>query len=215
MDRVKALLISEKPVKWIFCGDSITHGALHTFGCRDYVEIFAERVRFELDRTTDVIINTAINGDTSRGLLKGFNWRIVQFKPDVVFVMIGMNDCDQQNGITLEEFGSNLNSLVQQIGDIGALTVLQTTCPILPDLFPERETHFASYMDVVRHAASDHELPLIDHAHYWKERPDSHFFWMSNSLHPNAYGHRAFAMCLFQSLDIYDRKSQTCRLHLP
>jgi len=35
MQRIKDILKSEKPVKWLFYGDSITHGALYTSGWRD------------------------------------------------------------------------------------------------------------------------------------------------------------------------------------
>lgn len=45
LDQVRPLLKADRPLKWLFTGDSITHGALHTFGWRDYAELFAERVR--------------------------------------------------------------------------------------------------------------------------------------------------------------------------
>jgi acyl-CoA thioesterase I len=61
---LKNLLANKEPIIWVFTGDSITHGALHTFGWRSYVEHFAERVRFEMRRMTDVVINTGISGDT-------------------------------------------------------------------------------------------------------------------------------------------------------
>ena len=64
---------------------------------------FAERIRFELGRTMDVVITTAISGDNTRGPLAGFDWRVAQFDPDVVFVMIGMNDCSEGNDISVEE----------------------------------------------------------------------------------------------------------------
>ena len=90
MERIKASLKSERPLKWLFYGDSITHGAFHTFGARDYTQLFAEKVRYELKRFTDVVINTAISGNNSRQLLNGFDWRVGQFRPDAVFLMIGM-----------------------------------------------------------------------------------------------------------------------------
>jgi hypothetical protein len=50
---VRALLTGTEPVTWLFTGDSITHGALHTMGWRSYPEHFAERVRWELRRMRD------------------------------------------------------------------------------------------------------------------------------------------------------------------
>ena len=215
MERVKKLFAFNDLVKWIFYGDSITHGALHTFGQRDYVELFAERVRYELGRAMDIIITTAISGDNTRGLLNSFDWRVAQFKPDVVFLMIGMNDCNADNDIGLDEFESNLSKLASKIGDLGAVPILQTTCPILPGQAPERFPYFNSYMDAIRKVASARELPLIDHEQYWKEHVDSHFYWMNNAFHPNADGHRAFAQHIYRCLDIYDASSNSCRFHIP
>lgn len=215
MERIKRLLKSDAPLKWVFYGDSITHGAFHTFGQRDYVELFAERIRCELGRTMDIIITTAINGDTTRGLLDSFDWRVAQFNPDLVFLMIGMNDCSKDNDIRIDDFESNLQKLATKTIALGATPVLQTTCPILPGQAPERFPYFDSYMDRIRKVASDLTLPLIDHTQFWRERSESHFYWMSNAFHPNEYGHRAFAEQIYRCLDIYDDTSQSCRLNIP
>ena len=215
MEAVRQLLVSPSPAKWVFTGDSITHGALHTFGWRDYVELFAERVRFELGRGMDLVINTGISGHTTRDLLAGFDWRIGQLRPHAVFVMIGMNDCSEDRQIGLTEFQANLEQLVARIGQVPAIPVLQTTCPILPGQSPERTPYFPAYMDAIRSVAADHQLPLIDHERFWRERAASHFYWMSDPFHPNECGHRAFAFCLYQALGIFDPTSHSCRLHLP
>jgi len=215
MDRVKKLLESDQPVKWLFYGDSITHGALHTFGRRDYVGLFAERVRFELGRTLDAVINTAVSGNTTRELLETFDLRVAQFKPQAVFIMIGMNDCNKLNGVDEQAFESNLRELVGKIDRLAALPVLQTTCPILPGRAPRLASRLNDYMNILRRVAADTDRPLIDHTAFWERHADKWFFWMSNDCHPNAYGHRAFALYLFQALGIHDPDSQTCRLHLP
>jgi lysophospholipase L1-like esterase len=199
----------------VFYGDSITHGALHTFGQRDYAEIFAERLRYELGRTMDVVLTTAISGDNTRGLLSGFDWRVGQFRPQVVLVMIGMNDCSKGNDISLDEFGDNLLQLVHRITALDALPVLQTTCPILPGQAPERAPYIGGYMKAVRRVAGDLQLPLVDHTAYWQQHADQHFYWMSDAFHPNEYGHRAFARLLCRELGILDEDSPSGRLFVP
>ena len=47
---------------WVFYGDSITHGALHTYGWRSFVEIFEERLRFEKNHVMDYVINSGTSG---------------------------------------------------------------------------------------------------------------------------------------------------------
>jgi lysophospholipase L1-like esterase len=215
MDRVRRLLNEEAPVKWLFYGDSITHGTSHTFGWRDYVELFSERVRGELGRSMDIVINSAISGHTTRQLLDGYAWRVEQFHPDVVCLMIGMNDCKDELEMPVDEFRDNLNQLFDSNEGLGALTVFQTTCPILPGLAPEREPTFPTFMQTIREAARDKSAPLVDHLGHWQENEDSHHFWMSNAFHPNEYGHRAFARLIFQELGIFDAESRCCRLLIP
>lgn len=215
MERVRRILETKKPAKWIFYGDSLTHGALHTFGQRDYAELFAERLRFELARTMDIVITSAISGDSTRGLLQSFDWRVGQFDPEVVLIMIGMNDCSANNEITVAEFSDNLTQLVQRLEQINAVPVLQTTCPILSGQAPDREPHIDAYMDAIRQAAAKHELPLVDHTAFWQQHIDKRSYWMSDAFHPNEYGHRAFAHLLYREFGIHDPDSHACRLYFP
>jgi hypothetical protein len=75
---------SSSPRTWLFYGDSITHGVLHTAGARCFSEHFTERLRFELERPDDVVLNTACYGHNTRQMLSHFPLRVARFKPDVV-----------------------------------------------------------------------------------------------------------------------------------
>ncbi len=215
MNEIKSLLTHDEPVTWLFYGDSITHGALHTWGWRDYTELFAERIRQELARYMDVVINTAISGDTTPGLLAGFDWRAARFKPEAVFLMIGMNDCSANNSVPIDRFEQNLNELADRFAELGTCVVMQTTCPILPDTSPDREPHFDDYMQKVRDVAAARSLPLIDHTAWWRRNEEKLYFWQSNAFHPNEYGHRAFVHLVFRDMGIFDEQSPTCRLFVP
>ncbi|MCK5845232.1 MAG: SGNH/GDSL hydrolase family protein [Victivallales bacterium] len=211
MNRLKRLLSDAKPKTWVFYGDSITHGAVHTYGGRDYTEHFSERIRMELSRTQDVVIKTAKSGDNTRGLLNTFDWRVGRFEPDAVFIMIGMNDCANTIPIDLPEFESNLVELCSRIDKLGAVPILQTTCPILPGTSPERTPYFNDYMNVIRKVAADGGWPLIDHTAEWEKLPDKLYYKMSNPFHPNAMGHLAFAHTIFKKLDIWNEAHATCK----
>jgi len=215
MTEIKQLLKGKDPIKWLFYGDSITHGARHTFGERDYTEHFSERVRTEMGRPWDVVIKTAISGNTTRQLVDEFDWRVEQFKPHVVFLMIGMNDCADKNDVTPEVFEKNLHELVDRIEAFGGRVVMQTTCPIIPNTAPEREPYFDEFMEKNRLVANGRNLPLIDHTAHWQANIDKHFFWMNNAFHPNGHGHLAFAHLLFRELDIWDDQSAVCGLYVP
>src|SRR5665647_1822505 len=57
LERIKELLRQKNPLKWLFTGDSITAGVEHTHGYRSYPEIFGERIRWEMGRPRDIVIN--------------------------------------------------------------------------------------------------------------------------------------------------------------
>ena len=150
-----------------------------------------------------------------RSLLGTLDWRVKQFRPDAVLIMIGMNDCSVGRGIGLDEFEGNLVRLADAVLDGGAVPALQTTCPVVVGRGGDREAQFGAYMEAVRRVAEARRLPLIDHERFWRERADRATYWMSDGFHPNEYGHRAFAECLHRELGIHDPASQTGRLHLP
>ncbi len=220
MKELLSILRSPKPAKWLFYGDSITHGAFHTMGWRDYTELFSERIRYELRRLDDVVIKSAYDGNTTRHLLESFEWRVEQFRPQVVFVMIGTNDCCIDPAgvrVPLDEFKENLNTLIKRIQAMnGAIPVLQTTCPPLPAGALTREVNFPSYMTAIRSVARDARIPIIDHSAYWRRKAKAAgsipYWWMSDAIHPNEMGHRVFAELIFKKLKIHTPDSTTCRL---
>jgi acyl-CoA thioesterase-1 len=206
MEHIQKLLKTNQPIKWLFYGDSITHGSRHTFGHRDYTQHFTERVRNEMGRHQDIVINTAVSGNTTVNLLDQFEWRAGQFKPHIAFLMIGMNDCSDQNGVSVDLFKSNLLKLCDLFKKMDTFLILQTTCPILPGTAPEREPQFPQYMDAIREVAKQTGSPLIDHTRSWQEQfkqnPSLFYFWMSDAFHPNHYGHLVFAKYLLKELGI-------------
>lgn len=213
--QITELLQVDKPITWLFYGDSITQGALHTSGCRDYGELFGERIRWELGRSMDVVINTAISGNTTRELIETFEWRVARFLPNIAFLMIGVNDCHPEYLISYEQFYNNLETLVSMFHKINTLLVLQTSNPMLPGATSERERYFPDYMDAVRKIAAAGNIPLIDHAKHWQQNVERHYYWMSDGVHPNEYGHRVFAHLLLNELGLFDPQSRTCRLFIP
>jgi len=214
--KVSDLLSGESPVRWLFCGDSITHGAKHTWGHRDYTQHFAERVRFEMRRWRDVLINSAVSGETTRDLLADFDWRVAQFRPHVIFFMMGMNDCEETRTMKVEEFEANLEDFCRRAQDeVGAVVVLQTSPPIVKGMGPNRERSYPAFMDAIRSVARSRALTLVDHEAFWRQNAERHTFWMSDAIHPGLYGHLALARCLFEALEIFDLSSNTCRLFVP
>ncbi len=188
---------------WVFCGDSITHGAIHTAGARDYVELVEERVRFELGKTMHLFVNSGISGDTTAGILKTLDWRVLKFEPNVFALMIGMNDAAR---LSIEEYEKNLCEIIARVrAETDAEVLMQTCCSIHPEECPGRET-YPAYMEVVRRVSADLDTALIDHHSTWEsvrleDRPRFNS-WMANAFHPNAAGHWVFAERILKDLKL-------------
>jgi lysophospholipase L1-like esterase len=214
LEKIKELIASQDRFRWVFTGDSITMGAKHTHGFRSYVEIFHERLQWELGRSGDIVINTGMSGHTSRHILNDFEWRVDQFKPIVVSLMIGTNDCSKPD-ISSTLFAENVQSLVTKIRTIGAIPIFHTPNPIIISKAQERKK-LPEYIAIIRDLAKKNRVILVDNYAYWEEiaGQKSHEFiyreWLNDPLHPNGIGHQEIAREMFRTLEIYDPVAATC-----
>ena len=209
---IRRLLDGSKPLTWVFTGDNITHGGGYTQGARSYSEHFAERVRWELKRFLDVVVNTGVSGDRAKGLAKNLDWRVLRFRPDVVSVMLGLNDSG--GGVPgRQEFRDHLATIVDRLRNEGAIVLLNT--PNRINLLKARDRlDLPGYVQIVRDVAAEFELPLIDHWSHWEEvkstAEDVPGWLADDGIHPDCEGHRELAKLLFAELDIFDARSPTC-----
>jgi acyl-CoA thioesterase-1 len=212
-ERIRTLLSDSKPHVWVFTGDSITHGAKHTAGARSYPQIFEERLRYELGRTRDWVINTGISSQTAGQIIEDFQWRVTRHKPDVVSIMIGTNDCAKPD-MTPLVFEKNLITLVEQVRALQAVPILHTPNPIILNTSPERKM-LPEFVQVIRKVAAEQKTLLVDNCEYWENKHkkflvDVYRQWLNDRLHPNYLGHQQIARLLFKTLNIFDPEASTC-----
>lgn len=214
---IAELLKRTEPVTWVFTGDSITHGAAHTMGWRSYSEHFAERLRWELRRTRDIVINTGISGDRLHRMNTDIERRILRFKPEVVSAMFGMNDClAGPDGHPI--FREALTTLHQRVQASGAVLILHTPNLIhYPADIPRKD--LAAYAAIVRQFASANNILLVDHYEEWSRTLKKEYSLLvlmaDGAIHPNQYGHIKLAHTTFRALNMFDPNSATCRLFVP
>jgi acyl-CoA thioesterase I len=207
-----ALLRGERPLTWVFVGDSITHG-VDTEGWRSFVEHFAERVRTELGRVDDVVINTGISGNRTEDVLAGFDMRVSRFGPDVVVVMLGTNDSVEGPG-GRAGYQQELGRIVARVRDIGAVPVLQVPPPVDTSAADERDD-LGAYAEAVREVADARRVVLVDHRAHWLRVGNGQAppRWLADEIHPNGRGHLEMARTLFRRLGIFDAGSPTGGAH--
>lgn len=212
--KLRARMAEKRPMTWLFTGDSITHGALHTKGWRCFPEIVAERLRHEMGRKDDLVINTGISGDTTAGLMPQLEWRVTRFRPDVAFVMFGMNDCTK--GPALPAYEANLRTIAATVRRQGGIPVLMRVNPAIPGSPREQlVARLGEYMEAVAKVGKAERLIVIDHYGEWKRDPGSIRRMMNDDIHPNALGHQEMAIRILRDLGLHDPRSFTGQLSAP
>lgn len=212
---IEAFIKGKESVNWVFTGNSITQGAKHTHGMRGYPEIFSERIRWEMQRPYDFIINTAISGHTTQNLINDFGRRISQFNPKVVVLMIGTNDAAQDRNISTESFGNNLIVLIDRIRGIGAIPIVMSPNIIITEKSPERSRLYL-YVEKMGQIVKTKNVIYVDNWSIWSTELQQKYpgevyeNFLNDPLHPNGHGHQEIAMALFKELSIFDPTAPTC-----
>ena len=209
------MIEGDKGLNIVFTGDSITHGPLHTKGYRSYTEHFRERLKEKFKNENIMVFNTGVSGATTRDIIRDFHICVNIYDPDVVFIMLGMNDSSNQI-VPLEEYRSNILELINKVREIGAIPIIQTSNIIKMDL-SRKSLKF--YMDIVRAVARENNVMLIDHYSHWeeleKENSNLKNELLNDLIHPNEKGHLEIVKFIFKELDIFEEDSYTCNLSYP
>lgn len=205
---------------WVFYGDSITHGASHTYGWRSFTEIFHERARWEYHLSGDVVINSGTSGNTSMDLVnpQEYEFRIKRYNPQVVFVLIGINDITNSKCNGLEGYKARLEELVTRLQKDKAMVVLQTYNTLNVRLawgekhpYVKRFKQLPSYNQVIRDMAKKYSTILVDHDKHWSKNAADYKTlksWLGEYIHPGAKGHLEMANLIFKTLNMYSPKSR-------
>jgi lysophospholipase L1-like esterase len=210
--RVRGLLASEEPAVWVLTGDSITHGLIHTRGARSYVEHLHELIRGDLGRVRDTVINTAVTGWRIDLLLEDFAGRVERWRPDVVTLMVGTNDCSTvwvDPVVEPEAFRSAVADFVARVRARGAIPVLQTPPAIDLRHAPDRG-RIGAFAEAIRAVADAEGAILADHhaafaAFSSGTGPGNEgqpWGLLDDAFHPSAAGHAALALELARALGI-------------
>lgn len=207
--RIRDLLGRKNRILWLITGDSITHGALHTRGWRSYPEIAQERLRWELGRHGDVVINTGVSGHCAADITKDFEARVGMWKPQVVSINIGMNDAGKMGA---PAFAKDLDALLDCVVPLDAALILHVPNPVRGNGASPREKNLAAFGPVIRAAALARQAVLVDHEAHWRAhaKPD----WYNDPVHPNGLGHLEMARVLLTAIGLAN-KSECLRVKIP
>lgn len=158
--------------KTLVCfGDSLTEGAIGA----SYVDILRQRLPAAVR-----VINAGINGDTAINLLRRLDRDVVPYRPDLVMILVGLNDLTTAYGwpsnrayyrvikrvpiaLTPALFARAYQRLIAQLHrHTNAQLVLCTLTTVGERLDDPFQAYIEAYSTVVRALAEREQLPLID-----------------------------------------------------
>lgn len=188
-------------------GDSITEQNYHLRGKLNYVGRLAERL-MELYNRRSRVFNAGVSGDTTVGLLNRLDRDALRFQPDLVIVMIGMND-SAEGRTPIHLFGQNLERIVADIRTAGSEALLLSPNPLdfnIKENAVAVRSRYPDYVKVIRETAAATATPLCDIYAAWEAcvngSTNHHLMLMDDSVHPGERGHELMASVLFDYLGI-------------
>lgn len=189
------------PLRFVFMGSSNTQRVANFGNAQNWVD-WVDLGLATWYGKSHYSINVGISGQTSRDMLERFERDVMEFKPDVVFITGGGNDCNPVKDVSLGEFSSNLTAMVRRARQAGSLVVLQTYYSFDSQAMHEsgegaRAENLATYMQLTRDVAAAEATSLIDHLPRWERLRladlPGYRSLMTDPMHMSALGHGVFA----------------------
>lgn len=194
---VRDMLEDAAPRTWLFTGDTLGFDARKS--TRGWVEFFSDKIKVELQRRLDVVLDTAVRDSAVSTLRRNADWRILRFQPDVVFLMLSPREAAAgESG--RKRFQVDLTKLVKRLEEEGTVVALCTPPPIPGS--DDRRNELTAYIERIREVAAGTDAILIDHWQDWIQR-DSHASLLDpKGIRPSYAGHQRLARHLLETLGI-------------
>jgi lysophospholipase L1-like esterase len=191
----KLLDSNQKPVI-VLLGDSITEKNFHTHEKENYADYL--KYFFKSINPNVTIVNSGISGSTTRDSLKRLQRDVLNHKPDLTFIMLGINDSSSWFNVGFEEFQSNYRKIIKQVQESGSEIILMTQNEFKDNPYDGKVTFtkYPQYEKKILDIGKEYNIPVIDNYKYWQKlkNKNKELFnsLMSDWVHPNDKGHIFF-----------------------
>ena len=202
LEPITARLASGQPVIIATFGDSITWPCYHTDYRQNYITFTVDALRKAYPQANVKIVHAGNMGSTGRGLTDGrFDKQVLVHKPDVVFLMFGMNDCGG-GAAGLQAYDENLTTLCRKTREAAAVPIVATQNEIIYSGSGGRQA-LPLYMARAIEVARREKVPAVDCYALWKPLatdPPRLAARLNDYFHPNHAGHRLMASAILSTL---------------
>ena len=159
------------------------------------------------------VLNTGVDGDTTRELRARWQTDVLDFAPDYVSAMIGINDCrrhfDNDWGsalrVGLDEYAENLRALVVETLSRVRGMFLMTPQYFVVDRTDPMRAAMDAYRGVMHAVAQTCGVPCFDTQAYVDRALKTPFpcRYSADRVHPNAAGHLLLARSFLDGANLW------------
>ncbi len=192
------ILIFKPGAKILFQGDSITDGNRgrskdpnHILG-HGYVFVIAARHGAAFPEAQLDFFNRGVSGNTVLDLQRRWKEDVLDLRPDVLSVLIGVND--RGKGVPLEQYEEVYDQLLSQAREANpdlkivlGEPFLKTSGPVVEDMLKRQA--------IVARLAKKHGAALVRYQQAFEEaaKRAPADYWVWDSVHPTYRGHQIMA----------------------
>ncbi len=212
--------------KIILLGDSITQAGGNYGG---YVWLMQRYLNTLYPQSNITLTSAGISGQTSIELLARFQQDVLDKKPDLVTINIGVNDVmrslktapsEADNTENIEVYRQNLTAMVKAAQARNIEVLLLSPTIIKEDLNSPENIRLREYIAVMRTVASQHRCRFLDLnlpfrdviLTYQRYGGQSQNILTRDGIHPNLAGHQILAYTILRSWGLPEHKIKTLQV---
>jgi len=196
--KVTRKLETGQAVKIVCLGDSITAVTLHTGNRMAWPELLDQGLRQLYPRANIKVLNAGVSGITTPGALKNVDKEVLEPKPALAIVMLGMND----NSSGEEKSMAAMEAIVTKIktANIPLMVCLQNYASVVAPPFNDARSALLLKLQVpIVDCHSAFKL-LFDEGKKTPGKWIDYQLLMSDGIHPNLEGQRLLTQTIVKRL---------------
>jgi len=202
----------DSPLTVLFQGDSITDGGRQREGSdlnhmmgQSYPYLVSGRLGYDHPQPQTTFVNRGISGNTVDDLLGRWQTDAIDLRPDVISILIGVNDLDRFMQGAKEHSADRFEASYRALLTMTREKLPKTRLVLLePFIFPvgrigDNWTRYSTELlvrqKIVRRLASDFDtrfIPLQDVFNEKLSHPSA-AYWIWDGIHPTPAGHELLA----------------------
>ena len=200
----------------LFLGDSITDCGRHQNGISNlgtgYPNLFSAFFRVRYPEVLINFINKGTGGNKTPDILARLQTDVLDLHPDVVTLLIGINDVWRfyENpgsgfGVSAEDYRENLKKIIEPTLASGARMLIMTPYFIDTNPYEPMRTQVLEYAAICKQIVRQYEIETIELQPVFEDlmkRGLTSYILSGDRVHPKAAGHAAIAQELFKHIQV-------------